>query len=85
MLRKEEIFEILATWNYWDKPLPQTVSRPAYEKEIARKSGAGEILILKGVRRSGKSTLLLNEIKRIIAAGHDIRNVLYVNFEDPRF
>lgn len=85
MLKKEEIFEILATWNYWDKPLPQTVCRPAYEKEIARKSGTGEILILKGVRRSGKSTLLLNEIKRIIAAGHDIRNVLYVNFEDPRF
>ena len=84
MLNKEEIFEILATWNYWDKPLPPTVARPRYEKEIARKARTGEILILKGVRRSGKSTLLLNEIKRIIAEGHDISSILYVNFEDPR-
>ena len=85
MLRKEEIFEALTTWNYWDRPLPETVSRPVYEKEIARKAKTGEILILKGVRRSGKSTLLINEMKRLVSEGIDIRNILYVNFEDPRF
>ncbi|MCK5506428.1 MAG: ATP-binding protein [Thermodesulfovibrionia bacterium] len=85
MLSKEEIFEALTTWNYWDKPLPKSVSRPVYEKEIARKAKTGEILILKGVRRSGKSTLLLNEMKRLTTEGCDIRNILYVNFEDPRF
>ncbi len=85
MLNKEEIFEALAIWNYWDKPLPQTVSRPVYEAEIAKKSASGEVLILKGVRRSGKSTLLINEMKRLVAAGHNSKNILYVNFEDPRF
>jgi len=35
MLSKEEVFEALTTWNYWDSPLPETVSRPVYEKEIA--------------------------------------------------
>lgn len=85
MLSKEEIFEALTAWNYWDRPLPETVSRPVYEKEIARKAVTGEILILKGVRRSGKSTLLVNEMKRLIAAGCDVRDILYVNFEDPRF
>lgn len=83
MLSKDEILEVLTTWNYWDSPLPKTVKRPAYEQEIARKAKTGEIVILKGVRRSGKSTLLINEIKRLTAEV-DIRNILYVNFEDPR-
>ncbi len=25
MLSKEEILEALAGWNYWDKPLPETI------------------------------------------------------------
>ena len=85
MLSKEEIFEALTTWNYWDRLLPETVSRPVYENEIARKARTGEILILKGVRRSGKSTLLINEMKRLVSEGNAVRNILYVNFEDPRF
>ncbi|MDY0213901.1 MAG: AAA family ATPase, partial [Desulfuromonadaceae bacterium] len=85
MLSKEEIFEALTSWNYWNSPLPETVHRPAYEMQIMRKAKAGEILILKGVRRSGKSTLLINEMKRLVAEGHDMNRILYVNFEDPRF
>ena len=85
MLSKEEIFEVLLDWNYWDKPLPATVSRPLYENEMAKKATSGEILILKGVRRSGKSTLLINEIKRLTESALDLRDILYVNFEDPRF
>lgn len=85
MLSKEEIFEVLADWNFWDKSLPTTVTRPDYENEIARKSASGEIVVLKGVRRSGKSTLLFNTIKRLLAEGQDIRDMLYINFEDPRF
>jgi len=85
MLSKEQIFEALTTWNYWDRPWPATINRPVYEKEIIRKAATGEILILKGVRRSGKSTLLVNEMKRLVAAGVDSKDILYVNFEDPRF
>ncbi len=85
MLSKDKTFEVLADWNYWETSLPETVSRPGYEKEIARKAKTGEVIVLKGVRRSGKSTLLLNEMKRLVNIGHDPRNILYVNFEDPRF
>jgi len=85
MLSKEEIFEVLSDWNYWNRTLPATVSRPGYEKEMARKAASGEIVILKGVRCAGKSTLLLNEMKRLLAGGHDLRDILYINFEDPRF
>ena len=85
MLNKEEIFEVLNDWNFWNRSLPVTISRIDYEKEIARKAKSEEILILKGVRRSGKSTLLINEIKRLTAKEYQPRDILYVNFEDPRF
>ena len=85
MLTKEEIFEVLLDWNFWDKPFPSSFSRPYYEDEMMKKAASGEILILKGVRRSGKSTLLINEMKRLTASGLALRDILYVNFEDPRF
>jgi len=84
-MNKDKIFEILSDWNYWFKPLPETYTRKSYEEEIAKKSLAGEVIVLKGVRRSGKSTLLINEIKRLISNGTDVKNILFVNFEDQRF
>lgn len=84
-MEKEKIFEILNDWNFWFKPLPKTFARRSYEQEIAQKSTVGEVIVIKGVRRSGKSTLLINEIKRLVATGIDLKNILFVNFEDQRF
>jgi len=41
--------------------------------------------VLKGIRRSGKSTLLINHIRQLIDTGLDKKEILFVNFEDPRF
>lgn len=84
-MNKDKIFEILSDWNFWFKPLPETHVRKSYEEEIAKKSLAGEVIVIKGVRRSGKSTLLINEIKRLIEKGTNVKNILFVNFEDQRF
>ena len=84
-MNKDKIFEILSDWNFWFKPLPKTHIRKIYEEEIAKKSATGEVIVIKGVRRSGKSTLLINEIKRLIEDGIDTKNILFVNFEDQRF
>lgn len=84
-MNKDKIFEILNDWNYWYKALPKTYARVDYEAEIARKTKAKEVIVIKGVRRSGKSTLLINEIKRLVAEGVDVKNILFVNFEDQRF
>jgi len=84
-MNKDKIFEIISDWNFWFKPLPKTYRREFYEDEIAKKSKAGEVIVIKGVRRSGKSTLLVNEIKRLVADGTDVKNILFVNFEDQRF
>jgi len=84
-MNKDKIYKILSEWNFWFKPLPETYSRKIYENEIAKKAVASEIIVIKGVRRSGKSTLLINEIKRLLKEGMDVKNILFVNFEDQRF
>lgn len=82
---KKEILAILEEWNYWSKPFRTTFARKTYEAEVAHKAGTGEIIFLKGVRRSGKSTILLNHIQNLIRQGVPKENILFVNLEDPRF
>lgn len=37
-----------------------------------------------GVRQAGKTYLLYHRAKQLIAAGHDVREILFVNFDDER-
>jgi predicted AAA+ superfamily ATPase len=81
----DKLFEIISDWNYWFKEIPDTYSRLHYEEQIALKSSSKEVVVIKGIRRSGKSTLLVNEIKRLHSKGTSLNNILFVNFEDQRF
>jgi uncharacterized protein len=82
---KNKLFGILNDWNYWDKPLPEFVARETYQAKINNYLSSGEVIVLKGIRRSGKSTLMINHIRHLIVNGVDIKEILFVNFEDPRF
>lgn len=82
---KHKIIEVLNEWNFWNRDFPSTFQRPVYEEEIEKKSRSDEIIILKGVRRSGKSTILINYIKNLIDRGIEKERILFVNLEDPRF
>ncbi|MEA3464550.1 MAG: ATP-binding protein [Thermodesulfobacteriota bacterium] len=82
---KKSILAILQDWNYWSKPSQDTFSRNTYETEIIQKSSTEEIIFLKGVRRSGKSTILHNHIRNLIDKGIPAEQILFVNLEDPRF
>lgn len=84
-MEKLEILEILNDWNYWNKDFPETFSRKKYDEKIASYMTNDEIIVLKGIRRCGKSTLLLNQIKRLVKNGVDKKEILFVNLEDPRF
>ncbi len=84
-MEKLEILEILNDWNYWNKELPPIVPRPTYDEKIRSFLQKDEVTVLKGIRRCGKSTLLLNQIKTFIASGIESKNILFVNLEDPRF
>ena len=82
---KTTLLEILNDWNYWTKEPPETVTREHYDKQIAQYMEKDEVVVIKGVRRCGKSTLMINQIKRLIERGVDVKNILFINFEDPRF
>ena len=82
---KTKILEILNDWNYWAKEPPATIVRESYGDKIAQFMEKDEVVVIKGVRRCGKSTLMVNQIKRLIAKGESVNNILFVNLEDPRF
>lgn len=81
---KDKIIEVLADWNYWDKEIPDYIPRPEYNNQIERAKQSEEVVVLRGIRRCGKSTLLINQIKDLVKGGVLIRQCLFVNFEDPR-
>ena len=74
----QSLLEIAATWSFWDKPIPnstkRTITLPA---SLSNKVA----LVVQGVRRSGKSTLLTQLLKRYRLKKKDC---LFINFEDPR-
>jgi predicted AAA+ superfamily ATPase len=81
---KIKILEILNDYNYWNRSFKDNHSRPQYESKIESLSKINEVVVVKGLRRSGKSTLLLNHIKNL-CNDIDIKNILFINLEDPRF
>jgi len=80
-----EILQALADWNDWNRPEPAMVPRPFYEDRLRALSTAGEIVVLQGVRRCGKSTILRNAVRFLLAEGVPQSDILFLNLEDPRF
>jgi len=81
-MNKKEILRVLNDWNYWNKE-PNFTNRDIYKKKIENLRNTKEIICLTGIRRTGKSTLLLQEIsslKKTIKPNQ----ILFVNLEDPR-
>jgi len=69
--------QVAADWSHWDAP-PSSVPRTLPLPHELRPDVA---LVIQGVRRGGKSTLLRRLIDRY---GLDHSRCLFVNFEDPR-
>ena len=77
-MNSADFLRVAADWSHWEAPppasIPRSVSLPAeLRSDIA--------LIVQGVRRSGKSTLLRRLIDHYRL---DPARCLFVNFEDPR-
>jgi predicted AAA+ superfamily ATPase len=81
----DKYFQVLSEWNFWDKKPDAGKKRPEYTNKIMPLIGSPEVLAVTGVRRSGKSTILLQLMKELHQKNKvPYRNILYVNFEDPR-
>jgi len=81
----ENIIEILNKWNPWEKEIDAGVKRNYYIKKIFPYFERKEIIVLKGIRRSGKSTIIKQLMKELIKKGVNKKQILYLNLEDYGF
>lgn len=84
-MEQSRIISILEDWNFWKKDIESGIERKTYLELIERFAKTGEIVIITGARRSGKSYLMRQYAKNLINQGTDPKNILFINFEDPRF
>jgi hypothetical protein len=84
-MKANKILEILSDQNFWFRDQNVGISRNYYLQKSLEKVKTDEIIVVSGVRRSGKSTLLLQVAKHLIENGVDKKNILIVNFEDYRW
>ncbi|MDO8592235.1 MAG: ATP-binding protein [bacterium] len=80
-----EIMAVLDKWNFWSQRIDTGVRRPFYSEKLNKLLRMSEIVALTGVRRGGKSTLILQLIEELIEKGTKPKNTLYLNFEEPNF
>lgn len=81
----ENIIEILSSWNFWTKTIDCGIERKELLQRLIQLAKTKQVIVITGVRRAGKSTLMKQYIHYLISKGTDARNCLYVNFEEPRF
>ena len=76
----------LIWWNDWwaDKPVDTGVLRENYILQISELLDTREIIVLEGVRRSGKSTIMHQIINKLLTKTSK-NNICYVNLDDQRF
>jgi len=84
-MEKEKIIEILDEWNFWSHTPDYGILREGYLREFEEMMATKQVVFITGVRRSGKSTLMKQHIKKMIDKGEDRKNFLYLNFEEPKF
>ncbi len=82
---EQKILEILDDWNFWNKDQDTGVKRKQYLSRIRPFLKTNQAIVLTGVRRSGKSTLLLQLVKELIESGISSHDTLIINLEDYRW
>jgi hypothetical protein len=84
-MNDSQLIEVLEYWNFWNQDRRTGVYRKNYADELYRQRKLKEASIVAGVRRAGKSTILLQVLRKLIDSGTPRENILYVNFEEPTF
>ena len=79
------MIQVLSDWNFWSRDLDIGFRRSQYLDLMRRFEETGQVVVVTGLRRAGKSTLIKQYIKSLIDAGADRKNFLYVNLEEARF
>ncbi len=79
--------DILKIWNPWWVYNKVDFSKSKLNREILpyilKYLDVREIIVLKGIRRSGKSTVLYQIIDHLLKQGISSKNIFYFNFDQP--
>jgi len=62
-----------------ERSVPRVISR-----DLQVPLGSGKVVVLTGIRRSGKTSLLFEAINRLLATGVSRERIVYLNLEDDR-
>ncbi len=84
-MKNNDLLGILRDWNFWEKDLNSGVDRDTYLDVLSKMLPSQQVKIITGARRSGKSFIMRQLAKYLMASGVDKKNILIVNFEDPGF
>ena len=79
------IIEVLKKWNPWGKKIEAGIERDIYIEKIYPYIERKEVIVLKGIRRCGKSTIVKQLISKLIKNKADKSQILYLNLEDYNF
>jgi len=77
-----ELIDIVKKWNFWEKEIYQGIPRKQYLSQLLPHMERKEVLILKGIRRSGKSTLLKQLMYALLERDIKKLQIVYINMED---
>lgn len=80
-----DVIKILDGWNCWNKNFDVGIFRPLYLNKFSQFSHIGQIIVVTGARRVGKSFLLKQFADHLLQTGYAKNETLLVNFEDPGF
>ena len=80
-----DIIETLKKWNLWEHQVDSGIKRERYIKQIFPYLDRRETIVLKGIRRSGKSTLIKQLMQELVKKGTNKRQLIYLNLEDYNF
>lgn len=85
-MQTAKLFEILSASNqFWATARIDSGIERYLLSTCLNQLESKEVVVLKGIRRSGKSTLMAQIISHLLDSGTDPTRILRVNFEEPLF
>lgn len=85
MISHSALLKVLKKDNFWEQDIDTGIERSLYLQKLQQYIPRKEIIILKGIRRCGKSTIMKQLMKRLIKQNITKEQVLYVNLESYEF
>lgn len=82
MIDEQSLLSVLDRWNLWNREINTGVARNKYLEEITPFLNRKEVIVLKGIRRCGKSTLMKQLMMSLLRTRVSKEQLLYLNLED---